>query len=249
MEVEHYTSATLARFYDAFNESEHDWLFYQSQLGETSLDVLDVGCGTGSWPLRLAAGGHRVMAIDPAEAMVQCARAKDAGQTVQWHVGELSFVPPEPMFDLVTMTGHAFQCLQTDSDIAATLSGVRERLRPAGRLMFETRNPLRRAWRHWTPMVTRREVMLPDGQRLAHWNRFVEQIGQLIRFEDHYQLLPAGRHWVSESQLRFLSQPRLAEHLALAGFGKIDWYGDWQGGAFDPQSSGEIIVVAHAPAR
>jgi S-adenosylmethionine-dependent methyltransferase len=40
------------------------------------LDVLDVGCGTGAVPLRLAASGHAVTLLDPAEEMLGLARER-----------------------------------------------------------------------------------------------------------------------------------------------------------------------------
>src|SRR5438128_152494 len=48
--------------------------------GPTTLDVLDVGCGTGFLSLLLAELGHRVIGIDIADAMLATARQKAAGR-------------------------------------------------------------------------------------------------------------------------------------------------------------------------
>ncbi|MBV8046093.1 MAG: class I SAM-dependent methyltransferase [Paludibacterium sp.] len=245
MEALSYTDPKLAAFYDALNAGDADFRFYESRIGPAPCDVLDLGCGTGTWALRLAAQGHRVCALDPAEAMVAVARGKDRNEEVQWHVGELSLLPPEAAFDVITMTGHAFQCLLADSDVAHTLRGMYERLRAGGRVMFETRNPALLPWRHWTPQGSLKRAPFDGGGTLEYWNVLLAHIGQLIQFESHYRMLPAGTHWVSESQLRFMHRARLAEHLAAAGFDRVDWYGDWDGSPYESLESREIIAVAY----
>jgi SAM-dependent methyltransferase len=245
MEVLQYSDPCLVSFYDLLNAAEHDFLFYEAQIGATPCDVLDLGCGTGTWALRLADRGHRVCAIDPAPAMVAAARAKDIEERVQWHVGEISLLPPEPAFDLIAMTGHAFQCLLTDSDVMYVLLGMRSRLRPGGRVMLETRNPVLSPWRHWTPQGSMRHVPLDGGRTLSQWHVQLAHVGQLIQFESHYQVHPDGTHWVCENQLRFMFNSRLAEHFAAAGFDRVEWFGDWDGSPFEPTQSKEIIAVAH----
>ncbi|TDR79659.1 class I SAM-dependent methyltransferase [Paludibacterium purpuratum] len=244
MHVLPYTDPQLVEFYDHLNVGEHDFRFYESLLGDAPLAVLDLGCGTGSLALRLAARGHAVCAVDPAPAMVAVARAKDVDEQVQWHVGELTLLPPEPAFDAITMTGHAFQCLLADSEVTRTLNDMRVRLRPGGRILFETRNPAGLPWRHWTPQGSMRRVTLPDGRQLAYWHVLQAHLGQLVYFESHYEVRPGNEHWVCESQLRFMTRQRLAEHLHIAGFEQVDWYGDWDGAPFDPAQSREIIVSA-----
>lgn len=54
-----------------------------------------------------------------------------------------------------------------------------------------------------------------------------------------------GRQIPERAALRFLPAERLFELLAAAGFGPLEWFGDWDGSAFDPLNSQEIIVIAH----
>jgi hypothetical protein len=54
-------------------------------------------------------------------------------------------------FDLAVMTGHAFQVLVGDDEVRASLTAIRHALAGGGRLAFETRNPLARAWESWNP--------------------------------------------------------------------------------------------------
>src|SRR5690349_2268062 len=91
--------------------------------------VLDVGCGTGEL-LRLARErGHvgHLLGVDPAAAMLDVARVRT---DVEWVLGDVHAIAGE--FDLVVMTGNAFQVLLSDDEVRAFLSTVRSVLAPAG---------------------------------------------------------------------------------------------------------------------
>jgi ubiquinone/menaquinone biosynthesis C-methylase UbiE len=69
-----------------------------------TLDVLDVGCGTGFLALLFAERGHRVTGIDLATEMIEQARAKAArfGGRVAFHAGDAEQLElPADSFDLV----------------------------------------------------------------------------------------------------------------------------------------------------
>src|SRR5437588_10306145 len=73
---------------------------------------------------------------------------------IEWVLGDLSTVRWEGEFDLVVMTGHAFQELVEDDEIRTALATIRTALSGGGRFVFETRNPLVRAWEHWDTEYT-----------------------------------------------------------------------------------------------
>jgi ubiquinone/menaquinone biosynthesis C-methylase UbiE len=98
-----------------------------------SLDVLDVGTGTGFLALELAAGGHRVVGIDLSPEMLSIARNKAAGRglEVTFELGDAeqpSF--PNSSFDLI-ISRHLFWAL---TDQSATLERWFHILRPDGHL-------------------------------------------------------------------------------------------------------------------
>jgi len=66
-------------------------------------------------------------------------------------LGDLTSVAWAHEFDLVVMTGHAFQALVEDHVIRTSLAAIRSALTNNGRFAFETRNPHARAWERWTP--------------------------------------------------------------------------------------------------
>jgi ubiquinone/menaquinone biosynthesis C-methylase UbiE len=101
--------------------------------GRQSLDVLDVGCGTGILSLEMAARGHRVTGIDFAPAMLALAKAKAAAAhaDIRFDEGDAEALPyPPGRFDLV-ITRHVLWTLPHPE--AAIDEWVRV-LRPSGRL-------------------------------------------------------------------------------------------------------------------
>src|SRR5207248_8792720 len=108
---------------------------------------LDEGCGTGALVRWARDSGHtgRLCGLDPGGGMLNQARQRS---DIEWVLGDLSSDRWDREFDLVVMTGHAFQQLIEDDEIRTALVTIRSALTDAGRFLFETRNPLVRAWEH-----------------------------------------------------------------------------------------------------
>ncbi|MFB7370101.1 class I SAM-dependent methyltransferase [Streptomyces sp. NPDC056222] len=99
------------------------------------LDVLDIGCGTGSLALLLAEAGHRVTGVDLAPKMVEQARAKlEAAHLPGRFLAGDAMAPPtgDRRFD-VALSRHL---LWTLPDPEAALRDWIGRLRPGGRLVL-----------------------------------------------------------------------------------------------------------------
>ncbi|MFI7689402.1 class I SAM-dependent methyltransferase [Nonomuraea sp. NPDC049655] len=97
------------------------------------LDVLDLGCGTGSLSLLLAVQGHRLTAVDLAPRMVERARAKLAATGATVLTGDAADPPVgDRRFDVVL----ARHLLWTIPDPEAALARWVSLLRPGGRLVL-----------------------------------------------------------------------------------------------------------------
>jgi ubiquinone/menaquinone biosynthesis C-methylase UbiE len=238
-----FTEPDLASLYDQLHPGgqREDFAFYLPRVMAADA-VLDVGCGTGELLRRARESGHRgrLCGLDPADAMLDQGRAR---ADIEWTLGDLTSVGWDREFDLVVMTGHAFQVLIEDDDIRAALSAIRAALTENGLFLFEIRNPLVRAWETWTPDHAI-EAVGPDGTavRMAHEVE-TPVVGDLVSFTTTFtsSAWDAPRH--SRSTLRFLSADALASFLSDAGLAVVEQFGDWDRRPL-AETSPEIITTA-----
>jgi SAM-dependent methyltransferase len=236
-----FADRSLAELYDLFSEPRQDFDFYLPLVMSADA-VLDVGCGTGALLHRARRAGHRgrLCGLDPAVAMLEQARKRS---DIEWILGDLQSVDWDREFDLVVMTGHAFQVFVEDEDLRSSLAAIRSALKDGGRFAFETRNPLVREWERWTPdhpVV----VTSPTGATVR-MERSVETPveGDIVRFTLTYTSAGWERPKVSWSTLRFLDAGALAVFLSRAGLAVEEQLGDWDGGPLTDNSP-EIITIA-----
>jgi len=211
----------LARIYDAFDGPRDDLAAYVDiceQLGARA--VADVGCGTGSLAVLLAARGVGVTGVDPAMASLEVARSKPMSDAVTWIHGDVRDLAPGSA-DLVVMTGNVAQVFLTDEDWRAMLFGARRALKRRGHLVFESRRPEDRAWERW---ALEREPTVRDVPGLG----LVEQRRELtavdpprVSFRFTYRFAD-GTVVASDSTLRFRSRSEIEDSLAAAGFETLD---------------------------
>ncbi len=232
----------LAQLYDLlapWGEPDDEFYF---ELLMASDSVLDVGCGTGLLLREARKAGHtgRLVGLDPAEAMLAVARERS---DIEWVLGDLSMVAWEREFDLVVMTGHAFQVFLTDDQLRDALAAIRAALTGNGRFAFETRNPLARAWENWTPDKVI-EIAAPDGTFVS-FSRDVETPveGDLVSFTATFVSPAWDQPQISHSTLRFLDTDALSVFLSEAGFAIEAQFGDWDRTPLI-SSSPEIITIA-----
>ncbi|ABI90982.1 methyltransferase domain protein [Burkholderia ambifaria AMMD] len=238
-----YTDPRLVAVYDRFNAGDRDFAFYASRIGAARQRILDLGCGTGTFARRLASAGHDVVAIDPAPAMIGHARRQPGADAVRWFACGLDGLPRGAPFDVVVMTGHAFQCLLTDAEIDATLCCVRRVLADGGRFLFETRNPRVEPWRAWTPQASVSRINTPEFGIVELHHAVTAVDGPIVSFDTVYRFHRDETHVKSASRLRFIAQSELQARVAAAGFSSAAWCGDWDGAPFDDAASAEIIAL------
>lgn len=236
-----YADPSLVALYDELNGWSCGRDFYVSLLPKPPARVLDVGCGTGMLAVAISRMGHDVVGIDPARAMLDVAAHRKGGDAIDWHCSTLQDFRPEDCFDLIFMTGHAFQCLLDDDDILVAFRSVAELLKPDGQFVFETRNPSVHPWLKWNPEDSRRTGTAPDGQPYETFHKVLCADGRLITFETTFRIGHKRRRLLSESTLRFCELQemiQLARHASL----QLDrCWGDWDRTALSERSP-EIIV-------
>jgi SAM-dependent methyltransferase len=242
----HFSDEYLASLYDILeNHGRADEAFYLA-LAHSAARVLDVGCGTGAMLHAAREAGHRgrLVGLDPAPGMLRQARRRD---DVEWVEGYLPGSGFRAEFDLVYMTGHAFQVLLDDAAVRELLAAVHLALAPGGHFAFETRNPHARAWERWTPEHAR-TVTGPDGRPVHVWHQVERVDGEFVTFTESFAVDGHAEPLVSRSTLRFVTAEHLDHLLAETGFVIEERYGDWDRSPFT-HNSREIITVASAGRR
>lgn len=232
----------LAQIYDALDPDRSDldaYLAIARELGATR--VLDIGCGTGTFALLLARHGFDVVGLDPAAASLDVARGKPGAARVRWIHGDARELPPLPV-DLVTMTGNVAQAVADPADWAATLAASFAALRRGGHLVFETRDPSRRAWQDWTRERTYTVTDIPGVGRVESWNQVTEVDLPLVTFESVCVFESDGAVLRSTSTLAFRDRDTVAEDLAAHGFEVVDVR------AAPDRPGREFVFVAQHPA-
>jgi glycine/sarcosine N-methyltransferase len=247
----------LAADYDRFVNWEarlaHELPFLEGLFeGDEVRRVLDAACGSGQHAIALARRGYQVVGADLSAAMIGRARenAATAGVDATFVVaglGELdSMVRPtgsESPFDALLCLGNSLPHLLTADAVTAALDDFTVVLRPGGLLVIQNRN-LDRVW-------TRRERFMGPQ---AH----SEDKGQwlFVRFYDFHpstltfnmvRLVHTGDGWVQDveaTELRPIFAGELAEGLRDAGFGQVQLYGGYDRSPFNPDDSGDLLVVA-----
>ncbi|MFD9903176.1 class I SAM-dependent methyltransferase [Streptomyces sp. NPDC059063] len=208
----------LAALYDVLDPDRGDLDAYVRMAREFGARrVLDIGCGTGVFALLLAADGVEVVGVDPAGASLEVARGKPGGERVRWIHGDATALPPLRV-DLATMTANVAQAIVGPQQWRGTLRGAHDALRPGGRLVFETRDPARRAWEEWRREASYAVTEIPGVGAVESWVELVEVSEPLVTFRWTYVFAADGQVLTSDSTLRFREREEVAADLAAQGF-------------------------------
>jgi len=215
--------------------------------------VLVPACGTGGHIVALARRGFSVLGFDADENAVAFARQRiyreanaisaAGGQAKvtllkMEDAGELG-----PTYDVAFCLGNALPGISGEGQLPAALKGIAAALRAGGLLLTQNLNYDLR-WKenaHWFPLLSgetaKEEVLLV---------KFADYEPEVINF--HAMFLArekAGGKWqshVRSSRQIPLFRNRLADLLTRAGFGELQFWGDYAQAPFDPEKSNDLLI-------
>ena len=241
----------LASDYDRFvnwpERLAHELPFLERLFQEHGVrSVLDAACGTGRHAIALAQRGYPATGADLSAPMVERARKNAAAAGVEARFVVAGFGQLASLgvtFDALLCLGNSLPHLLTPLAVADALADFAKVLRPGGLLILQNRN-FDRVWAARERFMGPQSYQGVDGEWL--FVRFYDFHDETITF-NMVRLWRAGHGWaqvVDSTELRPVFRDELAAALATAGFGEMQWYGSYDGSAFDPGRSGDLIAVA-----
>ena len=242
-----YDQKDLVALYDMINSGGPDWDYYLALAARIAgaekapARVLDAGCGTGALAVEMARMGAEFTGLDPAEAMLAVARARAGAALVHWQHGTLQSFHSDQRYDLIYMTGHAFQCLLADDDILQAFLAVAAVLAPGRQFVFETRNPACAPWQNWVPARSEIALVTADDVAVRLWHQLVEITDDYVTFDQYHAFADRTAPVISRSCLRFCTLAQIEAFATAAGLRVVRVVGDWKGAAFTGIER-EIIV-------
>jgi len=252
-------------FYDTFS-SDYDrfvsWPgrlvlempFLTSQLREIGANsVLDAACGTGMHALALALAGFQAAGADLSAGMI--ARARENAQAAKMEIpfqvagfGELATAFGPESSDAIFCLGNSLPHLLTPELLSAALADFARVLKPGGLVFIQNRNFDAVMSKHQRWMEPQSAC---EGQTECLFQRFYDfEPDGLLTFNVITLRRESGGDWkqsIQSTQLRPLLAAELQAASQEAGFESISCYGDLTGSAFNPDSSGNLVVVARKP--
>jgi SAM-dependent methyltransferase len=247
------TEASMTPLTDVFDRDYHYFMsaFHTPEVNAQEVDlmvkaagigpddvILDAPCGYGRIGLEFAGRGHRVIGVDCSEELIRTAVASAAGSTADFHVADLRNLDLATRFDVAIVWFTSFGYF-ADAENLEILRVLRAHLRPGGRLLLETVNPvfvysvIHSRNGQWSirqdlgsDMLMDRVTLDPTGARL-HSDRRIVRGGQVRD---------------CEYSLRLFSAPELTALLTSVGFGSVSLY-DEKGEPFTWRAT-RLIAVA-----
>lgn len=240
-----YADEHLAQFYDVQAAARADFA-YCEKLAREAASVLDLGCGTGVLAARIAlAGGtsKRIVGADPAKAMLDIACARQGGENVRWVEAGAETLDLDERFDLIMLTGHAFQVFLTSDQQRAVLATIARHLTPTGCFIFDTRNPAFPARKERTKEETLHQFEHAGQGTVEKWNVSTYDEGSgILTFSNGYRILKTGKTHEAQEQIRYTPKEEVAALIVNAGLAVESWLGDWEGAPFHAEAK-EIIPI------
>jgi SAM-dependent methyltransferase len=200
--------------------------------GPGTVEVLELGCGTGSHAAQLAGYGYRITGVDRSEAMVRQARSRCADNEPvppEFVVGDLRDFRAGKAFDVVLALFHVMSYQTGNADLQAAMTTAAAHLRPGGLFIFDcwygpgvlNDPPETRVRRLCGEGMTMTRIAEPDHRPNEN------------RVDVHYEVIvegPQGLDHIREIHaMRYLFAPEvdlLLESAGLRRLALVDWLGD-----------------------
>lgn len=248
----------IARYYDqAHGEIEEDIGMMQTFAQETGGPILEVGVGTGRVALPLAQAGYDVVGVDSSQEMLEMAARRQQGMSldnrVKWVQADFRDFELDSRFPLIYCAYNTFLHLIDEQDQLNALRCWRRHLQPDGHLVLDVENPELFAITEADGSIEL-SASYEDEEtgNLVHvlrsgWADFADQVIKMNIFYDEVDAEGVVRRIATTFPMRILFRRELSLLLRMAGFERLNFFGDHQLSPW--QSDSPRLIVAARPTK
>ncbi|MFP4459356.1 MAG: class I SAM-dependent methyltransferase [Candidatus Zixiibacteriota bacterium] len=202
-----------------------------------NLDILDICCGIGRHSIAFSLLGHSVTGIDISPDYIDRAKmaSQNAGAEIEFITADAYNFKREKSFDLAISMFTSFGLYEDDAKNRQILKNAYESLRPGGQFFLDVMGKeiiarifIERDWENHDGIIRIHEREIIDDFTKIRNRQIV------IDGDDRQEFVYT--HWLySAGELRMM--------LHEAGFKEIEFYGDYDGIAYDNQAQ-RLIAIA-----
>jgi len=237
----------ISKYYDyIFPVGQAQLEFIKQAAGSPPARILDVACGSGGYAAELSKAGYAVTAVDIDEKMVEKAKEKILSERLSADIlkcdmKELKEKLP-PGFECIFCIGNSIVHLDGQDEVLEVLNQMHALMEKGGALILQIINYDRiiKYKIDELPPVTNEDVNLKfirkyefseNGKHISFNTALtVDENGEKVEFRNSVKLLP-------------LESRTLHELLEKAGFGNIEFFGDFKQSVYNENS---FMLVARA---
>ena len=235
-----------AKYYDSEYTFNEDVDFYLYLIGEGSRRILELGCGTGRLLIPIAEAGHRVKGIDNSKFMLKHLEQKyktlspDLRRRIRFHNADMRTFALRERFDVVLLAFNLFFMAESRADQIAILNCVRAHLKPGGRIIISTLNPVQDWFRNKISEVKYYGTWTMKDTATVYDRFYANQLSQSeqkMAFRLMYDTIsPDGtlRREKNTITLSYLHSFELQHFLECTGYTVTRIFGGYNGEPFTP---------------
>lgn len=242
----------FVQFYEEIdNQRSEDLKFYLSAAYAANGPVLDAGCGSGRILLPALQLGCDVRGFDNSEAMLDQLRTKASQEGLKPNVRlhDLEHFRATPgKFHLIIVAFNTFLHLLDQRSQITFLERCYKSLAPKGKLMLDIINPATFAITSGEGKSFEGTVENINGKKTSIWRWFEsDAVTQCSTYHREYRTPQANgkdKIYRSDITFRWTYPSEMSLLLRLAGFRKMEVFGDYDYGTFTDDSGQQVWIAA-----
>ncbi|MGM0502364.1 MAG: class I SAM-dependent methyltransferase [Bacillota bacterium] len=227
---------------DIFTKKSSKVDFLADKLSADQNQVLDIATGTGNYAIALAAKGYSVKGLDLSEAMIKQARAKVKNQELDLEfkvadMMEINQIYNSGQFDLIYCIGNSIVHLANQAEIKDVLEQIYELLTKEGTLVIQIVN--------YDRVLTNNVTSLPTINNYNKGLKLVRNYELVNQKQINFKTKLHTEEGIFENTVPLypLQSNQLKELVNQIGYAKIDLYGDFNYGEYQPLQSFPLVAV------